>query len=692
MKLNNLICKNFGCLQDVRFTLPNRSGLFLLTGKNLESPTLTENGCGKSTIFDALTWLLYGKTSKNLKAGKLLTRGETGGYWVVGEFDTFILRRSWSPNSLTLNGTEIAQEELDRQLKLSFDDFLLTVHMRQAGKHFFDYSAGDKLDFLASVFDLNRMSRAADRAKERLQEERVTLAQCEQTLKLKTAELDSIQRGLAELANLSNNWTEDEAETLNDLQSDLLKLKDEHQLWESKQAQLKTQLETELAESKTQMTSWSTAQEEKVQKLQQDIDGIDTIPVDDSEVKAAEELITSELSQSAIECERSESSFREADRQISIQANHLQHTESALKDFLKESLSGDCPTCQQNISDLHVAKIKHSYEMSLSKLKIELDSLIKNTKSLEDKHKENDDLRAQLLDYQKKVQEWRQEIRIKESQRELLEKRISDLKSQIQSIQKEQPPQLLQQQQIQSRIDSLPKDNPFSSQIERTEKTLSERPSNPYIPQIDKASKAITSTESEVESTKQVIQSTEEITRSWEFWQKEFPKVRLEMIQEIVEELQIHFNQALSRVGLSDYSVELSTERELKDERIKRELNLKLIHDHRDGLREIDSDGLSGGERQRFRLASAIGVAELVKHRTGCQWPLMLMDEPSQGLSVQGVADLLDFLGSLSEDMTIILAEHKVADTGVFDGVYEVIKGEDGRSRINTTIKEAVRV
>ena len=42
-----------------------------MTGRNEAEPALERNGSGKSTVWDALTWCLFGKDARGLSAGNV---------------------------------------------------------------------------------------------------------------------------------------------------------------------------------------------------------------------------------------------------------------------------------------------------------------------------------------------------------------------------------------------------------------------------------------------------------------------------------------------------------------------------------------------------------------------------------------------------------------------------------------------
>ncbi|WP_276122614.1 AAA family ATPase [Pararhizobium qamdonense] len=71
MKFTKLTIENFMAITSAEFTMSDR-GLVLIQGQNLDDTSAKSNGAGKSSIFDALCWALFGVTA----------RGETGDHIV----------------------------------------------------------------------------------------------------------------------------------------------------------------------------------------------------------------------------------------------------------------------------------------------------------------------------------------------------------------------------------------------------------------------------------------------------------------------------------------------------------------------------------------------------------------------------------------------------------------------------------
>ena len=157
--------------QRERFTLPTAPGLYYLTGENLDEPELEANGSGKSSLWEAVCWCLYGKTPSGLRTTELVAWGNDE-MSVTVTLPEAAVTRQWSSskmNSLTLNGDEIDQQRLDDLLGHTYETFCRSVYFAQFSPAFIDLSAQEKADLLSAVLDLDvwaqRKERAQDKAK-----------------------------------------------------------------------------------------------------------------------------------------------------------------------------------------------------------------------------------------------------------------------------------------------------------------------------------------------------------------------------------------------------------------------------------------------------------------------------------------------------------------------------------------------
>lgn len=73
MKFGDVRIQNFLSIKEAFLNLSNR-GLVLIEGVNTDDPSARSNGAGKSSIVDALSWCLYGKTARGVTGGDVVNR------------------------------------------------------------------------------------------------------------------------------------------------------------------------------------------------------------------------------------------------------------------------------------------------------------------------------------------------------------------------------------------------------------------------------------------------------------------------------------------------------------------------------------------------------------------------------------------------------------------------------------------
>ena len=154
----------------------NHPGLYFLTGENKLEESLGANGVGKSTIFDALCFVLFGKSSRGLKAGDVGAWNSKKKCEVVVHFylDTqkYIIKRTWQPNALLWHigegapeWEEVTQEKIEEATMFSFESFLHSILISQHGTMFLDMSPADKTTLFSSVLTLDNWLEASKNAK-----------------------------------------------------------------------------------------------------------------------------------------------------------------------------------------------------------------------------------------------------------------------------------------------------------------------------------------------------------------------------------------------------------------------------------------------------------------------------------------------------------------------------------------------
>jgi len=154
-------------VEPLEIHIPENPGLIFVDGWNALESELGSNGAGKSSVFLALQWGLYGKTSSGLRRGDIKSWNGGNGTEVIVS-----LRRDGEPHEicrtashLLINGEEAAQEQVDELIGMPFDVFCHTVAHMQGQPLFFDLRPAEKMAMLAPALDVERWERRSKHAR-----------------------------------------------------------------------------------------------------------------------------------------------------------------------------------------------------------------------------------------------------------------------------------------------------------------------------------------------------------------------------------------------------------------------------------------------------------------------------------------------------------------------------------------------
>lgn len=153
-------------------------GLYFVGGVNRQYPDMGPNGVGKSTLFGAILWCLYGVALRSDRPGGLVepwtgerevrveTDIELGGAW-------WRIARTRNPNALQLMESrdkgkhwtepkDATQGVIDDLLGLSRDTFRYTIMLLQFGDLFLDLKPEGQSELFNTVLNLDLWLRASD--------------------------------------------------------------------------------------------------------------------------------------------------------------------------------------------------------------------------------------------------------------------------------------------------------------------------------------------------------------------------------------------------------------------------------------------------------------------------------------------------------------------------------------------------
>lgn len=176
-------------------------GLYHVAGHNEVEPELEGNGAGKSSLFDAVFWTLYDRTSRGLRAGavknwhsKLQCAGIVS---LVGAAGPMSVMRCWQPNALEVavgkaDAEPIAQAELERLLGMSPEAFLYACYFAQFTPSFADLKPAEQTELFTAALGLQIWEDASRTASDKTRNAELSL----QTLRQELAGLVGQAEGL----------------------------------------------------------------------------------------------------------------------------------------------------------------------------------------------------------------------------------------------------------------------------------------------------------------------------------------------------------------------------------------------------------------------------------------------------------------------------------------------------------------
>lgn len=207
-------------------------GLYLVSGANLLEPSLEGNAAGKSSLFEAFYWCLYGKTSRSLKASNIRSWSGGGPCAVTVAFDQATIHRTWNPNSLLLNHEPVDQGTLDTALGISPETLLHSVYFAQFSPFFLDLTPTARMEIYSAVLGLGLWEQKSDEAKEWAKEAGVAVKNAELAYarieeRLRTLQSLDYSASLADWQAQQEKRIQAAAREIGDIERDLARLSPE---------------------------------------------------------------------------------------------------------------------------------------------------------------------------------------------------------------------------------------------------------------------------------------------------------------------------------------------------------------------------------------------------------------------------------------------------------------------------------
>lgn len=323
----------------------------------------------------------------------------------------------------------------------------------------------------------------------------------------------------------------------------------------------------------------------------------------------------------------------------------LRRERARLKEDLREASGRTCPTCGQSLNGTDMGRRMAKHRRKLSGT---IDEVTEKLKKIGIKR------------LSRETKKWEGRIEGARGRVEKLKEDVRQIKADLSLWKQGLNEAQVREHVVAGHLETLTKQtNPYSKQLRAIRKNLEE------------------ANERAAECARQRRRLLARAGRA-EFWVKGFKDVRLHILTEVLEELQFAANSMLEDMGLVDWEMQFSIERETKSGGTRRGINVTVQAPN--SKERVKWRAWSGGERQRLRLAGSLALSEVLLAHAGLSPDFEILDEPIQSLSEEGVTALREYLADRGRLLKrkIWYTDHHVVDGQVFASTLFVEKTAGG--------------
>jgi DNA repair exonuclease SbcCD ATPase subunit len=633
MKFGKLKITNFMSYKKASLDMSS-NGLFVIDGDVVGSKAFDNNGAGKSNLFEALTWALFGKTIKGVSADEVINNSTNSGCSVSIEIIfsdiTYTisryrkdkkygtsLRLYKSGEDTTKSSMDTTQAFIDNMLGIDFQSFTNSVIFGQGNIIRFS-TATDKgrKEILEKLLNLEYIPRAYNYIKDEL---------------FRLEKLHDKRLSEKELADQTVNSLEDQIEWI-----------------EESKNRFRFDKYVEMLSSMQIMLEY----EDDIFNLD-----VSTIPhLDSSVLKSAQELVDNNKKAYSIHRRKHENLEDNQERinELQVGINTCEKVIDELRTnirVLKHSSDKICPTCKRKMTDANADKLMSSMNRELSDERIMLKKFKKELSSLKIKQSEYEDSLKELdrlTRAQNNALIALSEAKEEESGREERIKRLSDLER----TQRENLRRLLE----------------ISGSKYTEMKHAYELESKLKLAYLDQRA---------------ILEEIDEIDEEidyYVFWKSAFSNtgIKAAILDSVIPFLNEKAQVYSDILTDGTITVEFVNEKTLKGGG-KRD-KLEIVCSRVGG--GTTYKGISGGEKKRLDICQTLALRDLVASRGSNSIGLVFLDEIFESLDKTGIDRAMSLLFEIAKTSgSVYVATHITGLKDQFDRCITVVN-EDNESRL----------
>lgn len=607
-----------------------------IDGENKDDEMSKSNGSGKSSLLEAISWVLYGELCRKnryrdeviynrngIKAKRAVVEMEFKERGNQYKIHRTIEWKKTPELSLWLNGEEIeslkgatyttTQEHLEKILGMNFIAFQCCQIFGRDFMSFPDLKPAERARVLTDIRNLDKWVQASKSCGDNIKSIQITIS--EKTEDLRIVEGRTNQLRITDYKSKIREFEENRKKDMESLRA--LEISTQNLLEKERKRQA-----------------------EEIQKLEEKIKEYE------KDARKSNELI---IKLPSFEEERRRLE-KEQTQLISNKEALYQKMEENSKeiDDIKKLKIGTCSFCKQKITGGHLEKEIEN----LNKKRLYIYSQIEGTEP------DITEFTKQIDVIIKNIQELKRiESKVKE-----LQTLIFNAKTDILTLEKGS-----KEQRHLTTLENL------KDRLERLESGQ-----NPYEIQEEERKKTLFSLVRESKDMKAEIDSLNQDIIYFQFWTEGFKKIRMALFGTMISKFQEFAQDLLSQYS-SELQIVFSTERETRSGTTKDEFNISITDFSGTTL---SYEMYSGGERQKARLSIARGLAMMIKEDCGIEYNFEAFDEPNDSLDDIGKDINFDIFSKIAEEGKVVLVtDHDSLFKEKFDYSITIIK-ENDRSKI----------
>lgn len=605
----------------VNVKLENR-GLVSVSGRNEDSDGAANNGAGKTSLYKALTWTIYGQTTDGESGDRPIRKGAKsasgcvvfragGELWEVKRTRTAgnTKLELIAPDGKAFNGKKKdLQRHINDLIGLDFRAFRSTVLYGKTDKACFaapEASDAERKDILHSILRTSMFAAAHNAAKERVEFAKASLGASREELARARGRLEGADASREDA--LSATWTRSRSERV-----------------------AKAQRERDASQRRLDGLVRDDARINAIKARQAEIE----------EIRKAGSAASAQIFAAKSLRDTAEKNARAAEKKHAEMKGKISAREESIED-----LDGDaCPTCKSPLGEGHAAQHLADEHAAIASMRLELDALASQVTQA----------KSALQDSKAKLS------RLEASLPQVDAKEVAKLASELAACEG---------------VDKVRAE--IAKTIKAHEKTISaiEAEKDPHAARAAEMRIKREGLEAEVARLELEVRAAQADVAAAQFWVHGFGPSGLPSIvlDSVMPKLTERANHYLAILADGDIVGEFRTQRTLAsgDVRDKIEMSWTI-----EGNVDVTP---SGGQQTKINLAVGLALMDLAAERSSVD--IVLIDEVLDGLDAEGTRRMLDLLCDLrARKRSVFVVSHEQGMSEVFEAGLMVVK----RDRVST--------